>query len=81
MSDTVEKALEDVYTALHANNAGIDKAIAALKTALEAKGEKVAVFAKERLAQNDRQGRRMMQSYFKKRGVTVEFSEGEKKSA
>ena len=75
MSDAVKAALEEVYTSLHANNAGIDKAIAGLKTALEAKGEKQVLVDKTRIAQNDRQGRRIMQSYFKKRGVIVAFAE------
>lgn len=75
MAEAVKKALEGVYQSLHANNEGIDERIAELKGALAEAGEKAAVFDKTRLAQNDRPGRRLMQSYFKKRGVTVEFSE------
>lgn len=74
MSDAVSQALEKVYASLHDNNVGIDAAIAELKTALAAKGEKVAMVDKTRLAQNDRMGRRLMQSYFRKRGVEVEFA-------
>ena len=33
-----------------------------------------ASFAPERLSQNNRSGRKMMQSYFKKRGVKVVFA-------
>jgi hypothetical protein len=32
------------------------------------------VFEPARLAQNNRQGRKLMQSYFRKRGVAVSFS-------
>ncbi len=75
MTESVKQALEAIYASLANNNEGIDKAIETLKAALAEKGEKVALVDKTRLAQNDRQGRRMMQSYFKKRGVTVEFAE------
>jgi len=71
----VKQAMEAVYASLHANNEGIDAAIAELKAAMDTSGEKVAHAEKSRLAQNDRPGRRMMQSYFKKRGVTIEFTE------
>ncbi len=74
MTDSVKQALEAVYASLGDNNTGIDQCIDALKQALDEKGEKVALVDKTRLAQNDRQGRRMMQSYFKKRGVIVEFA-------
>ena len=37
-------------------------------------GAKEAVFEPAKLAQNNRQGRKMMQSYFKKKGVAVSFS-------
>lgn len=81
MSDAVSQALDKVYACLHDNNTGIDAAIAELKTALAAKGEKVAIVDKSKIAQNDRVGRRMMQSYFKKRGVAVEFAETDAKGA
>jgi hypothetical protein len=32
------------------------------------------VFEPSKLAQNNRQGRKLMQAYFRKRGVTVSFS-------
>jgi hypothetical protein len=72
---TVSEALEQIYTSLANDNAEIDARIRDLKTALAAEGVKEAVVEPGRLAQNNRQGRKMMQSYFKKRGVTVVFAE------
>lgn len=71
---TLAQAIDNIYTSLMANNEDIDTHIAALKGALAAEGVKEAVFDPAKLAQNNRQGRKMMQSYFKKRGVTVTFS-------
>lgn len=71
---TVEKALENIYTSLQNDNEDIDAHIAHLKAAMSASGEKAVVVDPGRLAQNNRQGRKMMESYFKKRGVTVTFS-------
>jgi len=73
MSLTVEAATQAVYESLDANNLDIDFHIAHLKEALAAAGQKEAVFKPEKLAQNNRSGRKMMQSYFKKRGVKVVF--------
>lgn len=70
---TVAQALENVYASLADDNRDIDSHIAALKDALKAEGKKEAVVTPSRLAQNNRQGRKMMQAYFKKRGVTVTF--------
>jgi hypothetical protein len=74
---TVEQALEKVYESLKQDNLDIDLHIDGLKAALTAEGKKEVAVEPARLAQNNRQGRKMMQSYFKKRGVTVTFS-GEK---
>lgn len=70
---TVAEALENVYASMINDNAELDAHIAALKTALVAEGLKTAVVEPSRLAQNNRAGRKLMQSYFKKRGVTVTF--------
>ena len=72
---TVSEALEQIYASLANDNAEIDARIRDLKTALAAEGVKEAVVEPARLAQNNRHGRKMMQSYFKKRGVTVVFAE------
>jgi hypothetical protein len=75
MSDlSVEEAKEAIYQSMIDDNEDIDLHITNLKTALKAVGEKEAVFEPARLAQNNRQGRKHMQSYFKKRGVKVVFS-------
>jgi hypothetical protein len=75
MSDVIKQALEAVHAALDANNTGLDASIAALKIALAENGEKNVSMEKERLPQNNRQGRKMLQTYFKKRGVTVVYAE------
>lgn len=72
---TLEQAMENVYASLHNDNDDIDTHIDALKAAMLAAGQKEAVFAPARLAQNNRQGRKVMQSYFKKRGVAVSFAD------
>jgi hypothetical protein len=72
---TVKEALENVHASLNNNNEGLDAAIAELKTAMFAAGEKTVTMVKERLPQNNRQGRKMLQTYFKKRGVVVEYAE------
>ena len=75
---TVAEALENIYASLADDNAEIDthiKALKALKAALAAEGLKEASVQPSRLAQNNRAGRKTMQSYFRKRGVTVTFSE------
>lgn len=71
---TLNEAIEAVYTSLDNDNEDIDLVIANLKSALKTEGKKEAVFAPERLAQNNRAGRKMMQSYFAKRGVKVVFA-------
>lgn len=71
---TVNEALEKIYESLANDNVELDAAIKDLKTALAAEGLKEAVVEPTRLAQNNRQGRKLMQSYFKKKGVTVTFA-------
>ena len=71
---TVKEALENIYDSLRQDNADIDARIAELKAALISEGKKEVEVEPSRLVQNNRQGRKMMQSYFKKRGVTVVFA-------
>lgn len=71
---TVADAIERIYGSLQADNADLDLHIATLKTALASEGAKEAVFDPARLAQNNRPGRKLMQAYFRQRGVKVTFS-------
>ncbi|HTN41562.1 MAG TPA: hypothetical protein VLZ84_10450 [Asticcacaulis sp.] len=71
---TAAEALEKIYESLANDNVELDAAIKDLKAALAAEGLKEAVVEPARLAQNNRQGRKLMQSYFKKKGVTVTFA-------
>lgn len=72
---TVAEAIENIYASLRADNAEIDTHIAALKAALAREGTKQAVFDPTKLVQNNRSGRKLMQAYFRQRGVSVGFSE------
>lgn len=71
---TVIEAIDNIYASLQADNADIDDHIAALKLALAREGAKEAVFDPTKLAQNNRSGRKMMQAYFRQRGVSVKFA-------
>ena len=71
---TVAEATDSIYASLQANNADLDAHIATLKAALTREGTKEAVFDPTRLAQNNRSGRKLMQAYFRQRGVSVTFS-------
>ncbi|OAM75239.1 hypothetical protein [Devosia elaeis] len=75
MSDiTVSAAIEAIYASIRNNNEDLDIHIAALKAAMAREGAKEAVFETSKLAQPNRQGRKLMQAYFKKKGVAVGFS-------
>ncbi len=71
---TVAEATDSIYASLHSDNADLDAHIATLKAALAREGTKEAVFDPARLAQNNRSGRKLMQAYFRQRGVSVAFS-------
>ena len=70
---SVETAIEAIYESLTNDNEDIDTKIKDLKDALKDEGQKEALFDPDRLVQNNREGRKRMQSYFKKRGVVVKF--------
>ncbi len=75
MSDlTLSQAIDNIYVSIKNNNEDLDAHIAALKAAMAREGAKEAVFEPAKLAQSNRQGRKIMQAYFKKKGVTVAFS-------
>ena len=71
---TVADATKRIYESLQADNADIDLYIANLKAALTRAGLKEAVFDPARLAHNNRSGRKLLQAYFRQRGVTVKFN-------
>jgi hypothetical protein len=71
---SVADATDRIYESLNADNADIDALIAKLKVALAQAGLKEAVFDASKLTQNNRSGRKLMQAYFRQRGVTVKFS-------
>ena len=71
---TLNEAIENIYASLKANNADIDEHITGLKAAMAREGVKEATFDPGKLAQNNRQGRKMMQAYFRQRGVSIGFS-------
>ncbi|MBS3652407.1 hypothetical protein KEU06_27845 [Pseudaminobacter sp. 19-2017] len=71
---TVADATDSIYSSLQADNADLDAHIAILRAALTRAGLKEAVFDPARLAQGNRSGRKLMQAYFRQRGVTVKFS-------
>ena len=75
MSDlTLAKAIDNIYASIKADNEDLDNHIAALKAAMAREGAKEAVFEPSKLAQSNRQGRKLMQAYFRKKGVAVSFS-------
>ena len=74
MNPSVKSALEAVHASLNDNNVNLDACIATLKAALLAAGAKSVTMDPTRLPQNNRQGRKMLQTYFKKRGVVVEYA-------
>jgi len=71
---TVADATNRVYDSLKADNDDIDTHIAALKAALKREGLKEAVLDPSRLVQNNRSGRKLLQAYFRQRGVKVSFA-------
>ena len=75
MSDlTLTQAIDNIYTSIKANNEDLDSHIAALKAAMAREGATEAVFEPAKLAQSNRQGRKIMQAYFKKKGIAVSFT-------
>lgn len=70
---SLEQAIEAIYTSLENNNEDIDVHIVNLKAVMVENGLTEAMFESERLPINNREGRKTMQAYFKKRGVKVGF--------
>ena len=70
---SVQNALESLYECLANENDNIDHHILNLKSALKENGDKQAEIDPARLFQNNREGRKMLQSYCKRRGVKIVF--------
>ena len=71
---TLNQAIDNIYASIKNENEDLDSHIVALKGAMAREGAKEAVFEPGKLAQSNRQGRKIMQSYFKKKGVAISFS-------
>jgi hypothetical protein len=69
----IEQATQAIYTSLEMGNEDIDLHISNLKSVMKESGARAAVFKLERLPINNREGRKTMEAYFKKRGVKVSF--------
>lgn len=74
MNQSLQEATEAIYASIENDNEDLDQHIETLKSVMQDNGLKEAVFEPQRLVQNNRAGRKMMQSYFKKRGVKVSFA-------
>lgn len=72
---TVEQAIEHIYNSVNNDNEDLDLHIRNLKAAMAAEGRRDIRIDPARLVHNNRTGRKMMQSYFKKRGVIISFGD------
>ncbi len=70
---TVSEAIEAIYASIRNDNEELDAHIAVLKRAMQREGVQEATFESGKLIQPNRQGRKLMQSYFRKKGVPVAF--------
>lgn len=70
---TVSEAIEAIYASIQNDNEDLDAHIASLKSAMARESVKEATFETSKLVQPNRQGRKLMQSYFRKKGVAVGF--------
>jgi hypothetical protein len=70
---TVAETTDAIYASLQEDNKDLDTHIAKLKAALAREGLREAKFDPARLTQNNRAGRKLMQAYFRQRGVKVAF--------
>lgn len=71
---SVENAIDAIYASLINDNAELDLRIKELKEAMKLENKSEVIFEPSKLAQNNRQGRKLMQSYFKQKGVKINFA-------
>ncbi len=69
----IETATEAIYKSLEMDNEDIDLHISNLKEVMKNNGDKEVVFKVGHIPVQNREGRKTLQSYFKKRGVKVIF--------
>lgn len=72
-SITQDQAIENIYASLNNDNEDIDLHIQALKTTFTDGQKATITINPERLVHNNRTGRKMLQSYFRKKGIIVGF--------
>ena len=73
VSMPVQEVIDSIYLSLANDNADLDLNIANLKQALKDENTDEAVFESAKIAQNNRQGRKLMQAYFRQKGVKIKF--------
>ena len=74
MSDiTLTEAIDNIYASIREDNKDLLTHIAALKAAMAREGVKEAIFDPAKLAQNNRQGRKLMQAFFRQKGIKIDF--------
>lgn len=73
MSRNLDDIIEDIYGELSRDNEALDPLILEAKKALGEAGLTELLMKNDRLAQNNRQGRKLLQAYFRQRGVKVAF--------
>jgi hypothetical protein len=72
---SLSEATDAIYASLKADNKDLLVHIAALKAAMAREGVKEAIFDPTKLAQNNRQGRKLMQAFFRQKGIKIDFKE------
>jgi hypothetical protein len=70
---TLTEAIDNIYASIREDNKDLIEHIAALKSAMAREGVKEAIFDPAKLAQNNRQGRKLMQAFFRQKGVKIDF--------
>jgi hypothetical protein len=74
VTDTpVSEAIEAIYASIRNDNKELDAHIDVLKRAMAREGIEKATFETSKLVQPNRQGRKLMESYFRKKGVPIGF--------
>jgi hypothetical protein len=71
---TLAEATDNIYASIKNDNADLDVHIAALKAAMQRAGKAAATIEVARLAQPNRAGRKLLEAYFRKKGVPVTFA-------